>query len=453
MADIALNLYSAAKRGWLAKPEHYVYCPEARSGTSGSRRPSACAEAVNYTGVQTWISGVQMEGDSMSVWGKLASRYEGSEDRKHRLLALDGGGIRGIMTLEVLARIESMLTEATGAGSDFRLCHFFDYIAGTSTGAIIAAGLARGMTCNELISFYEDKATAMFDKQFIIKRWQALYKSEPLKEQLQETFGAGTTLKPDDLECLLLAVTRNRTTDSPWPISSNPRAKYNDTSRADCNLNIPLWQIVRASTAAPVFFPPEVIQWDPADESKAFVFVDGGVTPYNNPAFLLYRMATDPAYRLNWAKGEDKLLLISVGTGVAETLDEDVDDPNRGLAANVAGIPGALMYGSLVDQDTNCRHIGRCVHGAPLDREVGDMIPRDESGTVIPLSRDLGRHFLYARYNADLSRKGLDALGLTNVDPKQVQKLDSVEFTSELRRVGRELAKEVELEHFGDFVS
>ena len=98
------------------------------------------------------------------------------------------------------------------------------------------------------------------------------------------------TLKPDDLECLLLAVTRNRTTDSPWPISSNPQAKYNDTSRPDCNLNIPLWQIVRASTAAPVFFPPEVIQWDPKDENKAFVFVDGGLTPFNNPAFLLYRM-------------------------------------------------------------------------------------------------------------------------------------------------------------------
>jgi len=82
----------------------------------------------------------------MSIWGKLASRYEGKENEKHKILALDGGGIRGILTLEVLARMEEMLAEATGGGADFRLCHFFDYVGGTSTGAIIAAGIARGMS-------------------------------------------------------------------------------------------------------------------------------------------------------------------------------------------------------------------------------------------------------------------------------------------------------------------
>ena len=389
----------------------------------------------------------------MSVWGKLAPRYEGKENQKHKILALDGGGIRGILTLEVLARMEEMLAEATGGGSAFRLCHFFDYVGGTSTGAIIAAGLARGMGAKELLKFYQKTGPKMFDKQFILKRWNALYKSKPLKKELQKVFGAKTTLKPDDLECLLLTVTRNRTTDSPWPISSNPQAKYNDTSRKDCNINIPLWQIVRASTAAPVFFPPEVVWWDPQDDSKAFVFVDGGLTPYNNPAFLLYRVATEPAYRLNWAGGEDQLLVISVGTGAAAALVEGVDDPDRGLLGNVAALPSALMYAAMVDQDTNCRSIGRCVHGAPIDREVGDMIPRDDGGKMIPLSQDLGRRFLYARYNADLSLEGLEALGLKDIEPKNVQKLDSVEYISDLRRVGRKVAEEIKIEHFGNFIS
>jgi predicted acylesterase/phospholipase RssA len=389
----------------------------------------------------------------MSVWGKLADRYEGKENEKHKILALDGGGIRGILTLEVLARMEEMLAKATGGGTAFRLCRFFDYVGGTSTGAIIAAGLARGMSAKELLEFYQKTGPKMFDKQFILKRWNALYKSKPLKKELQKVFGAKTTLKPDDLECLLLTVTRNRTTDSPWPISSNPQAKYNDTSRKDCNINIPLWQIVRASTAAPVFFSPEVVWWDPQDDSKAFVFVDGGLTPYNNPAFLLYRMATEPAYRLNWASGEDKLLVISVGTGAAAALVEGVDDPDRGLLGNVAALPSALMYAAMVDQDTNCRLIGRCVHGAPLDREVGDMIPRDDGGKMIPLSQDLGRRFLYARYNADLSREGLDALGLNDIKPKNVQKLDSVDYIPDLRKVGRKLAKEMKIEHFGSFIS
>jgi predicted acylesterase/phospholipase RssA len=388
----------------------------------------------------------------MSVWGKLASRYEGKENQKHKILALDGGGIRGILTLEVLARLEEMLAKATGTGSGFRLCHFFDYVGGTSTGAIIAAGLARGMSARELLEFYQKTGPAMFDKQFILKRWNALYKSKPLKKELQKTFGAETTLKPDDLECLLLAVTRNRTTDSPWPISSNPQAKYNALSRPDCNLKIPMWQIVRASTAAPVFFPPEVIWWDPEDDSKAFVFVDGGLTPYNNPAFLLYRMATESGYRLNWAGGEDKLLVISLGTGAAAVLAEDVDDPNRGLLGNVAALPSALMYAAMVDQDTNCRSVGRCVHGAPLDREIGDMIPRDDNGNEIPLNQDLGRRFLYARYNADLSRKGLDAMGLNDIKPKNVQKLDSIEYIEDLRKVGRKVADEITIEHFGNFI-
>jgi hypothetical protein len=389
----------------------------------------------------------------MSVWGKLADRYEGKENQKHKILALDGGGIRGILTLEVLARMEKLLAEATGGGPAFRLCHFFDYVGGTSTGAIIAAGLARGMSAKELLDFYQKTGPAMFDKQFILKRWQALYKSEPLKKELQKVFGADTTLKPDDLECLLLAVTRNQTTDSPWPISSNPRAKYNDLVLPDCNLNIPLWQIVRASTAAPVFFPPEVIQWDPNDDRKAFVFVDGGLTPYNNPAFLLYRMATEAGFRLNWAGGEDKLLVMSVGTGAAAAVDEDVQDPNRGLLGNVAALPSALMYAAMVDQDTNCRSIGRCVHGAPIDREIGDMIPRDDDGNMIPLSQDLGRRFLYARYNADLSREGLDALGLNDIKPKNVQKLDSVEYIPDLRKVGRKVAEDIKIEHFGSFIS
>ena len=214
-----------------------------------------------------------------------------------------------------------------------------------------------------------------------------------------------------------------------------------------------MWQIVRASTAAPVFFPPEVIQWDPKDDSKAFVFVDGGLTPYNNPAFLLYRMATEAGFRLNWAGGEDKLLVMSIGTGAAAAVDEDVEDPNRGLLGNVAALPNALMYAAMVDQDTNCRLVGRCVHGAPLDREIGDMIPREADGKMIPLSQDLGRRFLYARYNADLSREGLDALGLNDIKPKNVQKLDSIKYIPDLRKVGRKLAEEIKIEHFGNFIS
>ena len=115
----------------------------------------------------------------MSEWAVLPDRYRVEKPRK--LLALDGGGIRGVMTLEVLIKIERMLAEATGKGEDFRLCDFFDYIGGTSTGAIIAAGLARGMSAQELLEFYKGAGPAMFDGAFILNRLRYFYKSYTLR--------------------------------------------------------------------------------------------------------------------------------------------------------------------------------------------------------------------------------------------------------------------------------
>jgi hypothetical protein len=82
--------------------------------------------------------------------------------------------------------------------------------------------------------------------------------------------------------------------------------------------------------------------------------------------------------------------------------------------------------------------------GDPLDREVGDLI-----GAKGPLTQRL---FTYARYNAELSREGLDALGLNDVVPVDVQQLDSVAHVKELQRVGRAVAKEVAPEHFDGFL-
>ena len=381
------------------------------------------------------------------AWGPLEKRY-GGPPRPRKLLALDGGGIRGVLTLQVLIRMEDLLRDASGQGENFRLCNFFDYIGGTSTGAIIAAGLARGMSARELSDFYMKTGPAMFDKSFILFRLRHLYESEPLAKELKKTFGENTKLFPDDLRCLLLVVTRNVSTDSPWPISSNPFARYNLPHRDDCNLCIPLWQLVRASTAAPVYFAPEVIQWDPTDPSKTFVFEDGGLTPYNNPSFLLARMATARSYKLNWDKGENNLLLISVGTGSAPRVDAEVYSSGKSAFTNLANFPAALMYGAQVDQDINCRMFGRCVHGAEIDRELGDLIPRDAAGNPKPVSEDQGREFIYARYNAELSGRWLSTHGLGDVDSAKVSKLDSVEHINDLVRVGKALSEEVKLEHF-----
>lgn len=366
-------------------------------------------------------------------WGSLASRYRSVKPRK--ILSLDGGGIRGVITLQVLIEMEEQLRQARGGNASFRLSDYFDYIGGTSTGAIIAAGLALGKSAVELDQFYRDLGPEMFEKANLLRRFRNLYKSGPLEEGLQGVFGKHIELGSDELKCLLLVVTRNATTDSPWPISSNPDAKYNERSRADCNLRIPLWKLVRASTAAPIFFPPEVIELDKTDPDKAFVFVDGGVTPYNNPAALLYRMATTPAYKLGWERGENRLLMVSVGTGSAPTGSGDVLSPSKNAVSNLAGLPGALMYAAMVEQDTSCRTVGRCVAGAALDREIGDLVEPEHQGKAM----------VYARYDANLSKPGLTALGLDDIVPEDVQSLDAVDQIDNLVRVGKAAAGQVKL--------
>lgn len=380
-----------------------------------------------------------MSTTASSAWGNLADRFEKSQTRK--ILSLDGGGIRGIITLEILAKLESDLKKRLQRGDDFRLSDFFDYFGGTSTGAIIAAGLSIGMSVDELLEFYTKRGKEMFDKSSLLKKWKSLYESGPLLNMLQTTFGKDTNLDIANgkFRSLLTVVTMNRSTDSPWPISNNPLARYNDKTRPDNNQNIKLYQLIRASTAAPAYFPPETLEWDKNDPSKTFVFVDGGVTPYNNPAFLLYRMATHPAYKLNWKKGEDELLMVSVGTGSAASGGE-----YRNLGNTLMELPTNLMYAIQIDQDINCRAFGRCTYGPEIDRELGDMIPTE---------KDTNRDFLYVRYNADLSEQGLKDLGLGHLDPEKVQKMDSVKYMEDLQSVGTKTAMaQVNLAHLGSFV-
>jgi hypothetical protein len=173
-------------------------------------------------------------------------------------------------------------------------------------------------------------------------------------------------------------------------------------------------------------------------------------------------MATHPAYRLNWKTGERNLLIVSVGTGAAESTGATVGAANKNIVSTVAGLPGELMYGILVEQDINCRTIGRCTFGSRLDREMLDMVPREfdadmttdrrDSATPIPLTTDLGRHFLYARYNADLSAKGLKAAGFDQVNPASIQKMDAVENMETLLAIGRKAGSEVDALHLGPFI-
>lgn len=369
-----------------------------------------------------------------------------------KLLSIDGGGIRGMIALEFLFRMEALLRERSGR-SDLLLADYFDYVGGTSTGAIIATFISLGFSIDQIRDFYRTGAHTMFDPANFFLRLarkfgpdafvtkflstigvlasSSMYTQNALASEIKTVIGQDgghdAALGTEKLRTLLLIVMRNASTDSPWPLSNNPRAKFNSRDNSDCNLNLPLWQLVRASTAAPVFFPPEVIRVG----DQEFVFVDGGVTVYNNPSFLLFLMATLPPYEVGWATGERNLLLVSVGTGLSNNANLELRPHEMNLLYNLQSLPSALISAAGVEQDMLCRVFGRIRTGESLDAEVGDLV-----GNRAPLAEKL---FTYVRYNVDVSRQGLDRLGLKAVDESAVQPFGAAHL-DELRLVGKTAA-------------
>lgn len=352
-----------------------------------------------------------------------------------RILSFDGGGIRGIFSLQIAARIERHLREAYGR-SDLVLADVVDLFAGTSTGAIIATCLAWGAPVDEVERLYLEQSRMMFSPERWWRRLRSKYRGEGLASFFRTYFaeddGTPALLGTSKLKSLLLVVMRNATTGSPWPISSNPHAMFNDPSLDHCNLRIPLWQLLRASTAAPTFFPAQ----DIVIGSQQFLFVDGGVTPFNSPALLAVLMATLPCYRLEWQTGREALHVVSVGTGSVRAQLAPRMGKNVYVWDNLQFVIPALIGSAATNQDLICRTLGDCLYGAPIDLEVGalctpSLLPADE------------QKFSYVRYNT-----GMDSAEVGTPLSGQDLRLDNLAMISRLQEIGRAYAeRHVRKEH------
>jgi hypothetical protein len=125
-------------------------------------------------------------------------------------------------------------------------------------------------------------------------------------------------LSSRDLITGLCVVTKRMDTCCPWIVANNPRAPYwFDGPAHDGNERYSFATLVRASTAAPHFFDPEMFAISKDEEG---LFIDGGVTPFNNPSLALFQMATFQPFGICWPTGPDKLTVTSVGTGTYRPL-------------------------------------------------------------------------------------------------------------------------------------
>jgi Patatin-like phospholipase len=354
-----------------------------------------------------------------------------------RILALDGGGLRGILSLSYLAEIESILSDRHGGGKNFRLSHYFDLISGTSTGAIIAAALARGMSVSEIAKKYLDLGQRVFQKSWLRQGFvRAFYDEAGLIEELKQVYDAHTTLGDLSLQTGLLIVTKRLDSGSTWPISNNPRGKYfepRQNNNVIANSAYPLWQIVRSSTAAPRFFDPEKIEISRGKAGETPVvgdFVDGGVSPFNNPALQAVMYATLGGYRIGWPTGADKLLVVSIGTG------------SRDLKVAPAKLAADNALKSLLSLMDDC---------ANLVETLLQWMSTSQTARVIDSELDDLCHDLiapaplisYLRYNVALTKAALAQIGMA-FDDQKVEGLSAMDDPGNmktLQEIGAKAAK------------
>lgn len=241
----------------------------------------------------------------------LKARFE--KPGPKRVLALDGGGVRGLLTIGILSELEAQLRQRSGR-NDYRLCDYFDLIGGTSTGSIIATGLALGMSVADISALYQSVIPKVFRRYMFqgLGLLAPMFVSAPLTRALKKEFGARTLASPD-LQCGLAIHCKRIDTGSAWILVNNPGWVYYPS-----NSVFRLRDIVQASAAAPHFFKGVMLKLPVAGDAEksmnAFV-IDGGVAGYNNPALELAIAATDPAYGFKWRPGKDNLYILSVGTG------------------------------------------------------------------------------------------------------------------------------------------
>jgi uncharacterized protein len=380
----------------------------------------------------------------MSTATRTRDQHLANDGTPKRILALDGGGLRGILSLGLLQTIEDLLRQRHGAGDDFRLSHYFDLIAGTSTGAIIAATLALGWKVEEIRSRYMMLGERVFTRSLLRQGvLRAKYDEDTLIAELKKVYGAKTTLGGPELKTGLLVMTKRIDTGSPWPISNNPRGAY-FAARPNGVVgdgDYPLWQVVRASTAAPAYFDSQQITIARAAGARAVTgeFVDGGVSPFNNPALMAMMYATMIGYRIHWPTGEDKLLVVSIGTGAA-----DPTVTHASLAAKQAvDALLSLMNDSATLQEMLLQWLSDGPTARKVNREVGDL-QGDVLNGVAALT--------YRRYNVDLRATSVQELEPALTDPKLIESLSAMDSPANmtvLHRLGTLAAqRDIKAEHF-----
>lgn len=303
-----------------------------------------------------------------------------------RILSLDGGGVKGILTLGMLESLEAELRRRSGK-PNLVLSDYYDLIGGTSTGAIVASGLALGLSVADLTTLYNDLGPKVFKRRRASGLLlQSKYDHRELTRALEPVLGDTLLGDRDKIKTGLSIHMKRIDTGAAWTVSNHPKSPYYDPEVASAtipNRYYRLIDLVRASAAAPTFFEEVKIltMWDRNRRPvKPGWFVDGAVSANNNPSVQLMMTALVPEYGFAWAPGADNLMMTSLGTGQRRPQSK-----RGGFTFQLAGVKAvdalrAMIYDTQIQNVKIMQTLSDPRLGWPIDSEITNMRGRDRSG-------------------------------------------------------------------------
>jgi uncharacterized protein len=216
------------------------------------------------------------------------------QNRPFRILSIDGGGIRGVFPAAYLAEMESRFLGGRSIAS------YFDMIAGTSTGGIIALALAHGMTAAEALKIYTERGARIFPARKGLKKWHRLVRwlSKPkhdqtaLKDELLQIFGDAVL---DEAKIRLVIPSFEGLHGEPFIYKTPHHPDYQKDRHKK------FAHVALHTTAAPSYYP--------AVNDDGYIMIDGGIWA-NNPVMnaVVDALACFDVPREN-------LRVLSIGTG------------------------------------------------------------------------------------------------------------------------------------------
>jgi len=307
---------------------------------------------------------------------------------KYRILSLDGGGIRGIITATILQRLNAEQRLAGWLDST-------DLIAGTSTGGLLALGLAHGLAPEQIRQFYETKGHKVFDDSWLdnlVDLGQVMgaqYNNKNLERELERLFGQ-TTLAQLKTKVLITAFDLDNESTDPTRRTWKPKLFHNFAGRDSDGAEL-AYKVGLYTSAAPTYFP------------SIDGYIDGGVYA-NNPSMCALTQSQDRRIPGRPALSDVALLSLGTGTSLVYIPDQRLDwgyaqwvQPLISLMLDgVAGIADYQCHKLLAERYHRLAPVFPPGVSLPLDavKRIPDMIQFAESVDLSATVKWLRKHWM-----------------------------------------------------------